>query len=139
MSRRLKERIVSDDILGWVGIALGLIAIIILDKEEPAAQMACGSHVDLRHTVWPSDIWPQEAGLRAVLDFLGSLPDSACVRDVAAFRTTLAASYSGNVVRSSDRPHGINLSLRHFFTAGARASTGPLRSLGPGMSSTHRE
>lgn len=35
MSRRLKERIVSDDILGWVGIALGLIAIIILDKRSP--------------------------------------------------------------------------------------------------------
>src|SRR5580658_8418683 len=35
MSRKLKERIVSDDVLGWVGIALGLVVIIILDKRSP--------------------------------------------------------------------------------------------------------
>jgi len=35
MPRRLKERVASDDVLGWVGIALGLVAIIILDKRSP--------------------------------------------------------------------------------------------------------
>jgi hypothetical protein len=35
MPRRLKEGGVSDDILGWVGIGLGLVAIIILDKRSP--------------------------------------------------------------------------------------------------------
>lgn len=32
MPRRLKERAASDDVLGWVGIALVLIAAIVLDK-----------------------------------------------------------------------------------------------------------
>ena len=35
MPRRLRERFVSDDVLGWAGIALGLVAIIILDKGGP--------------------------------------------------------------------------------------------------------
>jgi hypothetical protein len=29
---RLKERIVSDDVLGWIGVAVALIAAIVLDK-----------------------------------------------------------------------------------------------------------
>jgi len=34
MPRRLKERMVSDNVLGWVAILLGLVAIIILDKRS---------------------------------------------------------------------------------------------------------
>jgi hypothetical protein len=32
MPGRLKERVASDDVLGWVGIALVLVAAIVLDK-----------------------------------------------------------------------------------------------------------
>jgi hypothetical protein len=32
MSRRLKERIASDDVLGWIGVAAALVAAIALDK-----------------------------------------------------------------------------------------------------------
>ena len=35
MPRGLKERSVVEDLLGWIGIALGLVAIIILDKRTP--------------------------------------------------------------------------------------------------------
>lgn len=35
MPRRLKEGMVSDNVLGWGIILLGLVAIIILDKRSP--------------------------------------------------------------------------------------------------------
>lgn len=35
MPRRLKGNIVSDDVLGWVGIGVGLVIMVILDKKSP--------------------------------------------------------------------------------------------------------
>jgi hypothetical protein len=34
MPRRLKDRVASDDVFGWVGTALALVAVIVLDKSS---------------------------------------------------------------------------------------------------------
>src|SRR5580704_18291861 len=99
--------------------------------------MACSHHVDRCCVPMRSKVWSKEVELMVVLDVLLNVSHLACLGDVANLRTAFAASHSGDLVRSSNRLHRSDISGGHVCEAGAHARSRPLRSLDPGVRSTH--